>query len=89
MKYLFFLIPFLTFSQIDFFKYSTLYTSMNIGTSMTENEDYISIAKGYEDVTQLNPFDYNLTIGLRKKARFQHEQKIRTWYYGDESNYTD
>jgi len=89
IKYLFLLIPFLTFSQIDFFKYSTIYTSMNIGTSMVENEDYISIAKGYEDVTQVNPFDYNLTIGVRKKARFQHEQKLRTWYYGDEANYTD
>ena len=89
IKYLFFLIPFLTFSQIDFFKYSTLYTSMNIGTSMTEDEDYISIAKGYEDVTQVNPFDYNLTIGLRKLARWGHQYKVKTWYYGDESNYTD
>jgi hypothetical protein len=59
---------------------------MNIGTSMTEDEDYISISKGYEDVTQVNPFDYNLTIGIRKIARFDYEYKVKTWYYGTENN---
>ena len=44
MKYLFLLIPFLSFSQIDFFKYSTIYTSMSVNTSMVEDEDYISIS---------------------------------------------
>ena len=57
MKYFLLLIPFLSFSQIDFFKYSTIYTSMNVNTSMVENQDYISIDKGYEDVTQINPYD--------------------------------
>ena len=50
----------------DFFKYSTFYTSMTMGTSFTEREDYIAVDKGYEDVTQVNPYDYNLTIGIRK-----------------------
>ena len=57
----------------DFFKYSTFYTSMTMGTSFTEREDYIAISKGYEDVTQVHPYDYNLTIGLRKIARFDYE----------------
>ena len=86
IKYLLFLIPFLSFSQIDFFKYSTIYTSMNVNTSMAERQNYISIDKGYEDVTQINPFDYNLSIGIRKKARFDYEKKLTTWYYGNESN---
>ena len=46
----------------DFFKYSTFYTSMSMGTSMMERDNYIAIDKGYEDVTQVNPYDYNLTI---------------------------
>ena len=46
----------------DFFKYSTFYTSMTMGTSFTEREDYIAINKGYEDVTEINPYDYNLTV---------------------------
>ena len=86
IKYLLLLIPFLSLGQIDFFKYSTIYTSMNINTSMVENQDYISIDKGYEDVTQINPYDFNLTIGWRKIARFEYEQKKRTWYYGTEDN---
>ena len=86
MKYLLLLIPFLSFGQIDFFKYSTIYTSMNMNTSMIENQDYISIDKGYEDVTQINPYDFNLTVGIRKVARFGYEQKIKSWYYGTEDN---
>ena len=50
----------------DFFKYSTLYTSMTMGTSMIEDENYIAVDKGYENITEVNPYDYNLTIGLRK-----------------------
>ena len=86
IKYLFLLIPFLSFGQIDFFKYSTIYTSMNMNTSMVENQDYISVDKGYEDVTQVNPYDFNLTVGIRKVARFGYEQKIKSWYYGTEDN---
>ena len=73
----------------DFFKYSTFYTSMTMGTSFTEREDYIAISKGYEDVTQVHPYDYNLTIGLRKIARFDYEYKVKTWYYGTEKAVAD
>jgi len=31
----------------DFFKYSTFYTSMTMGTSFVETEDYIAVNKGY------------------------------------------
>ena len=86
IKYILLLLPFLSFGQIDFFKYSTIYTSMNINTSMVENQDYISIDKGYEDVTQVNPYDFNLTVGWRKIARFDYEHKVKTWYYGTEDN---
>jgi len=89
MKYLLLLLPLLSFSQIDFFKYSTIYTSMSINTSMVEDEDYISISKGYENVTQINPYDYNLTIGIRKIARFDYEYKVKTWYYGNEKAFSD
>ena len=89
MRLLLLLLPFISFGQIDFFKYSTIYTSMSINTSMVEDEDYISIAKGYEDVTEINPYDYNLTIGIRKIARFDYEYKVKTWYYGNEKAISD
>ena len=56
----------------DFFKYSTFYTSVQTNTSFVEKEDYIAIDKGYENVTEVNPYDYNLTIGLRKISRFDY-----------------
>ena len=89
IKYILLLLPFLSLSQSGFFKYSTFYTSMSMNTSMIEDQDYIAVQKGYEDVTQVNPYDYNLTIGLRKIARFDYEYKVKTWYYGTEKAVAD
>ena len=87
---LLFMISTICTSQIkDFFKYSTFYASMTTGTSFVEQEDYRAVGKGYEDVTVVNPYDYNLTIGLRKIARFDYEYKVKTWYYGTEDNVAD
>tara|TARA_R100001443_G_C3363126_1_gene179435 strand:- start:379 stop:1452 length:1074 start_codon:yes stop_codon:yes gene_type:complete len=77
------------FGQGDFFKYSTFYTSMTMNTPFTERGDYIAVDKGYEDVTQVHPYDYNLTIGLRKIARMDYEYKVKTWYYGTEKAVAD
>mgnify|MGYP003108629699 FL=1 len=81
------LFPLVSFGQ--FFKYSTFYTSFSLETSMVERDNYIAIAKGYEDVTVINPYDYNLTIGIRKIARFDYEYKVKTWYYGTERTVSD
>tara|TARA_Y100000361_G_scaffold92608_1_gene82644 strand:+ start:597 stop:1625 length:1029 start_codon:yes stop_codon:yes gene_type:complete len=75
--------------QAQFFKYATFYTSMSMNTSMVENEDFRAINKGYEETTQINPYDYNFTIGIRKIARFDFEQKIKNWYIGDEQSVSD
>ena len=73
----------------QFFKYATFYTSMSVNTSMVENQDYIAINKGYEETTQINPYDFNITFGIRKIARFDYEQKLKTWYYGNEQSVGD
>ena len=76
--------------QAQFFKYATFYTSMSMNTSMVEDEDFIAINKGYEETTQINPYDYSFQIGIRKVARYDFEQKKRTWYTGsDEQSYSD
>ena len=72
MKYLLLILLFPLLSTGQFFKYSTFYTSMSLGTSMVERDDYIAVNRGYEDVTEINPYDYNLTIGIRKIARFDY-----------------
>ena len=73
----------------QFFKYATIYASGSVSTSMVEDQDFIAINKGYEETTQLNPYDYNFTIGIRKIARFNYEQKLTTWYYGNEKSVAD
>ena len=72
MRTLLVLLLFPLFSFGQFFKYSTIYTSMTMGTSMIERENYIAVDRGYKDVTEINPYDYNLTIGIRKIARFDY-----------------
>ena len=79
-------------SQIkDFFKYSTFYTSMTMGTSFVETEDYTAVNKGYEETTQINPYDYNFTLGIRKIARYDYEQKSlrdgEEWYNTTSENF--
>ena len=92
-KYLYALLIFVVLTlgtcQAQFFKYATFYTSMSMNTSMVEDQDFIAINKGYEETTQINPYDYNFTIGIRRIARFDFEQKLKTWYYGDEQSYSD
>ena len=74
----------------QFFKYATFYTSMSMNTSMVEDQDYVAINKGYEETTQINPYDYSFQIGIRRVARYDFEQKKRTWYTGsDEQSYSD
>ena len=87
---LFLLVSTISTAQIkDFFKFSTFYTSMSMNTSFVEREDYRAVMKGYEDITKINAYDYNLTLGLRKIARFDYETKRQTWYTGTERNTAD
>ena len=87
---LFLLVSTISTAQIkDFFKFSTFYTSMSMNTSFVERENYRAVMKGYEDITKINEYDYNLTLGLRKIARFDYETKRQTWYTGTERNTAD
>tara|TARA_Y100000593_G_scaffold92437_1_gene184077 strand:- start:499 stop:1542 length:1044 start_codon:yes stop_codon:yes gene_type:complete len=86
------LIPLLTCAQeIDvkkYFKFSTFYGAVNGGTSISDVETF-SIINGLETSTIQTPYDYNLTLGVRKIARFGYENKANTFYDGTESNYSD
>ena len=69
-------------------KYSTFYTAVNGGTSLSD-VDIFSVDNGLSTQTISTPYDYNFTIGLRKIARFGYENKAQTFYDGTESNYSD
>lgn len=85
------LLPIFSYSQIDIkktFKFSTFYAAVNGGTSISDVETY-SVTDGLGVETIQTPYDYNLTLGIRKIARFGYENRANTFYDGTESNYSD
>ena len=70
------------------FKFSTCYTAVNGGTSLSHVEVF-SVDNGLSTQTISTPYDYNLSLGLRKIARFGYENKANTFYDGTEANYSD
>ena len=85
------LLPIFSYSQIDIkktFKFSTFYAAVNGGTSISDVETY-SITDGLGIEKIQTPYDYNLTLGIRKIARFGYENRANTFYDGTESNYSD
>ena len=70
------------------FKFSTFYTAVSGGTSISDVDLY-SVSDGLQTSTVQTPFDYNFALGIRKIARFGYENKANTFYDGTESNYTD
>ena len=90
------LLPLFSFSQdididIDLkkiFKFSTFYGAVNGGTSLSDVETF-SVTNGLTTETVQTPYDYNLSFGVRKIARFGYENKANTFYDGTESSYSD
>ena len=85
------LVPIFSYSQSnvkDIFKFSTFYAAVNGGTSISDVETY-SVTDGLGVETIQTPYDYNLTLGIRKIARFGYENRANTFYDGTESNYSD
>ena len=68
----------------DIFKFSTFYAAVNGGTSISDVETY-SVTDGLGIETIQTPYDYNLTLGIRKIARFGYENRANTFYDGTES----
>ena len=92
--YLLLFLPLFTFSQdqqIDLkklFKFSTFYGAVNGGTSVSDVNVY-SVDNGLETTTIETPYDYSISLGVRRIARFGYENRAQTFYDGTESNYSD
>ena len=88
------ILPLLSFSQdvnIDLkkiLKFSTFYGAVNGGTSISDVETF-SVTNGLQTSTVQTPYDYNVTLGIRKIARFGYENKANTFYDGTETSYGD
>ena len=70
------------------FKFATFYGAVNGGTSLSDVDIY-SVTNGLETTTVETPFDYSITFGIRKIARFGYENKATTFYNGTENSFSD
>ena len=85
------LLPLFSFSQVDlkqYVKFSTFYGAVNGGTSISDVETF-SVTNGLETSIIQTPFDYSITFGVRKIARFGYENKAQTFYDGTETSWSD
>jgi hypothetical protein len=70
------------------FKFATFYTAFSGGNSISDNNIY-SVSNGLQTDVISTPFDYSLTAGVRKIARFGYENRANTFYNGTERSYSD
>jgi hypothetical protein len=70
------------------FKFSTFYGAINGGTSLSDVDVY-SVTNGLQTTTVETPFDYSITLGVRKIARFGYENRANTFYNGTENTFSD
>ena len=93
MRYLLFILAFLVACQqtvryLKISKYSTLYSSVNGGNSISDQIVY-DVATGtlLNDVVE-TPYNYTLTFGIRKIQRFQYEPQL-PFKDGTETSFND
>ena len=84
-------IPFLGNAQglHKIFKYSTIYAAVNGGTSLGDGQVWSITSGTLEEEIIKTPFDYNISIGIRKIKRFGYENRALTFYNGTENSYSD
>ena len=70
------------------FKFATFYGAVNGGNSISDVDIY-SVTNGLETQTIKTPFDYSITFGVRKIARFGYENRANVFYDGTEKSYSD
>ena len=85
------LIPFLGNAQAlnKIFKYSTFYAAVNGGTSLSDDQIWSVTSGALEEEVIKTPFDYNISVGIRKIKRFGYENRANTFYNGTENSYSD
>jgi len=76
--------------KIDFkqiFKFGTVYGAVNGGTSLSDIDVY-SVTNGLETTTIETPYDYSLTLGIRKLKQFGYQPK-EAFKRGTENSFSD
>jgi len=73
----------------NIFKYSTMYAAVNGGTSLGDDQIWSVTSGTLEEQVIKTPFDYNISVGIRKIKRFGYENRANTFYNGTENSYSD
>ena len=70
------------------FKFSTFYVAANGGTSLSDRDIYSVSGSKLDYDTIVTPYDYSLSLGIRKIQRFQYEG-TSPFKDGTESSFSD
>jgi len=70
------------------FKFATFYTAVNGGNSIADQTVW-SVGNGLGSTNIETPYDYSLTMGIRKIARFGYENRANAFYDGTETSWSD
>jgi hypothetical protein len=75
----------------NFLKYSTFYTSVSLESPFTPKQKFAVNTDNntFEETTEEIEGSYNLSIGIRKLARFKYQAKGKKFYDGSEKNLSD
>ena len=75
----------------NFLKYSTFYTSVSLNSPYVPADKFsVDIENGtFIETTEENELAYNISIGVRKLARFKYQAKGKNFYDGSEKNLSD
>ena len=75
----------------NFLKYSTFYTSISVNSPFVPQSKWdVDIINGtFIETTKENELGYNISIGVRKLARFKYQAKGKNFYDGSERNLSD
>ena len=75
----------------NFLKYSTFYTSVSLNAPFEVKSQWeVDVDNGtFVETTKENELEYNLSIGVRKLARFKYQAKGKNFYDGSEKNLSD
>ena len=84
IKYIFLLLPFLSFGQ--FYKYSTIYGGVSTYSTIAPIETYQYVNNQLIETTPEDDSNFRYFVGVRKISRFSWEKKPRFYYDGNETN---
>ena len=75
----------------NFLKYSTFYTSVSLNAPFEVQSQWeVDVDNGtFVETTKENELEYNLSLGVRKLARFKYQAKGKKFYDGSEKELSD